>query len=910
MKLAALIAMVVGQPWMLDQAYVAAATSIAAAIAATRPDLNGELDVQASKPRNFGGPMALSGGKKMGETGRVLQVGNTAVIDVWGVLAKDPWYADTSYGQVRTALADAMAAWREGKVRHIVLRADSPGGEAIPVETAAAEIFAAAQEMQAAGKGDQLVTMGEGLVCSAMYYLASQTMAILTTKGSFTGSIGTRQSFANFKGLLDKLGIAVHTFASTPIKDAGSATRDMNEADRKVLQGEVDAFDRQFVDAVIRGRGVAEDTVRSWQTFRGLTGPAAAQAGLIDGVLNSTEQLVAMLNAPGGAERVAAMRKRPGMAVEGAGSGAQADVDVQNNQGAAPVAAPADAGNPAEGNVARRMMGIAGVAAGLALLDVDPPGGGGGGGGGGAATVTAGERDRIAAEAVAAANAANMSRINAIRAAAIPFAKNENIIKLSNEAIDKGWTVEAFNAEAMKSLAPKPIGPGPGQVGEGGANPTPTGDVSVGDEQDQKLGGAMVLAMVQRHSPDVVAALREGANASMSGPRWSKEYQRAEAARSMAEHWGFDTPAAALAALRSARMDGLAGLSLSDIALRSVAAAHGIDMATAMTRFSDKARLFEAAVRTKKRAGILAAQGGVGSSDFPNLFANVANKVMMASFALKAQIWDRFCVRGTANDFKPGSLVGISELGKFVQLPEGAPIPETKPVERKETIAVNKFGLGFSLTFETMVNDDLGVFLSVPSQVGMMAKYIPDDLVLALLALNANLGPTMVTDSVALYDAAHNNIGTGAALSYDAIRADRTKAAKQTGRGPDAVELDIDLSVWLVCTNQKDTLIDLSSQDYVPGTAGQQNQRNTLRGVIEPVWSNKLAGGGDVTRRYGFTKPGPNSAIEVRFLFGQDTPTIAVSNESDLTAQRYDAMVPGVGAAARSWEGTLTNAGV
>ena len=900
MNLAMLMAMLSGEAMMIDPSAIADLTRALAAVA--EKGTAAELGSVARSIR-LGAPAALAEGKASA-SGAMLRVGSVGVVDVWGVLMKSPGDVrdaegnrfGTSYAEIRQGVAEAAA---DKGVKTILLRMDTPGGAAIPAETAAAEILGVARADASAG-GKPVVALADGMMASAGYYLGSQATALYSTPSAWIGSIGTRMDVWNFKGLLDRFGISVDTIKSTWAKDIGSPFKAMGEKERAVLQAEIDAFDRQFVAAVMRGRGVDAQTVGQWQGIRGKIGQGAVDAGMADAVVNSAEALVMMLNAApertvgAGASRRGAMARSGSGVVAGAVgaiSGTGGSASVTDDQAPA-IAAAATAGDPAEGHMGRLMLGVAGAAAGLACLAPEA-GGGGGGGGAGVIAPTAGELDRVKAEATAAANQANLDRTNAIFAAAIPFAGNEAITKVRDEAVQKGWTVEQFNAAAMKNLAPKPLGGGPD------AGTTPVG-VAGGEAQGSKWIRGVEMGLVLRNCPDAVGVLRDAAEGG------SAIAERRGQGAAIARHWGFESPAAALKAMDNARGDGLAGLRNQNIALRCVAAHQGLGLDAAMSKYSDPLALFHAALRTGAHAGPLAAAAGVGSSDFPNLFANVGNKAMMAAFAMKSVVWDRICARGVANDFKPASLVGISEIGKFRQLAEGEPMSETRPVERAETIAVKKFGNGFSLTFETMVNDDMGVFLQVPRMIGEMAKYIPDDLLFALLALNTYTGPTMATDSKVLYHADHGNIGTGAALSYDGIRADRKLGRKQVSRGPDAVELDIDLAVWLVCTNQSEDLIDIASQEYVPGTAGGQNQKNTLRGVITPVWTNKF---GDITRRWGFTRPGPNSTFEVRFLFGQETPTIAINPLSDMTAQRYDAMVPGVGVAARNWEGTVTNAG-
>lgn len=869
MKRAAILAMISGGVWAICERYVA---EQAGAMVLGMPE----------SPSSSAGfpPLAVNaatgGGTGGGGSGLLSRYGSVGVIGIRGVLGKGE-FADTTYQGIRVAMAEAQA---DPDIKSILLRFDSPGGEAVPVETAAAEIFAARETMSAAGgvaaSGKPIVALADGLMASAAYYLASQANVIYATPGAIVGSIGTRMDVLNLSGLLDRFGVKIETIKSTAAKDVGSFSRPMSEQDRAMLQAEIMQFDGQFVAAIMRGRGVPREKVSQWQAVRVYVGSQAQREGVVDGMVNSAEQLVRLMDAA----LPKVLGKTAKAELGGASVGSREPLAIL----------PHSAGSPAEGNMGKAMLGIAGIAAGMTGILLDPragSAGGGDGGGGGGGSVLAAERATIEANA----RKIELDRVNAIHAAAIPFASNERVMKVRDEAVTKGWTVEQFNAAAIKHLAPAPLGRGPDETAEG--HTTPVGRVGVGAEQHEKLGGAMALGIVTRYQPQIIQAVNPNADRGR--------------AFKVAAALGFDSPDAAHKAIVSAQADGVAGYSMSMIAARCVATKLGCTVEQVWSKTGgDPLRLFGAAIETGRGGGILASGGGISSGDYPELFRNVANKSMIAAFELKPTIWQEICDVGVANDFKLAYMVGRSELGKFVKTPEGAPIMETKMAERRETIAVDKFTSGFALTFEAFVNDDVNAFLNLPVQLAETSAYVPQDLLWEQLKLNSYGGPTMQTDNTALFHANHKNLGTPAALSHDSVRAMRTAARDQRSRGSNPQELAVDLTVLLVPTGLSAVAEDIAMQDYVPGTAGAQNQKNTLKGVVKPVWSADL---GVSTRYWMFTSPGRNSSFEVRFLRGQRTPTVAMSHQSDLTAMRYDAMLPGVGVAARSWEGAASNAG-
>jgi ATP-dependent protease ClpP protease subunit len=96
---------------------------------------------------------------------------------------------------------------------------------------------------------------------------------------------------------------------------------------------------------------------------------------------------------------------------------------------------------------------------------------------------------------------------------------------------------------------------------------------------------------------------------------------------------------------------------------------------------------------------------------------------------------------------------------------------------------VAKYGRAISLSWELLVNDDLGAFMRLRPGMGQSARRKEADLVYDLLAENSNDGPVM-QDGVVLFHSTHKNLASSAsAINATSIGAARSLLRKQTGVG-------------------------------------------------------------------------------------------------------------------------------
>ena len=162
-----------------------------------------------------------------------------------------------------------------GDVKAIVFRVNSPGGAVAPSQ----EIFEKIKRLNAQLP---IVTSVGSVAASGGYYSALGSAYIVANPGSITGSIGVIMDYPVATDLLEKIGLRFETVKSGDLKDAGSPTREVTDADRRYFQEVVRDMHEQFVEAVAWGRHMDVETVMELADGRVFTGRQSLELGLID----------------------------------------------------------------------------------------------------------------------------------------------------------------------------------------------------------------------------------------------------------------------------------------------------------------------------------------------------------------------------------------------------------------------------------------------------------------------------------------------------------------------------------------------------------------------------------------------------------------------------------------------------
>lgn len=253
------------------------------------------------------------------------------------------------------------------------------------------------------------------------------------------------------------------------------------------------------------------------------------------------------------------------------------------------------------------------------------------------------------------------------------------------------------------------------------------------------------------------------------------------------------------------------------------------------------------------------------SSDFKEIAAGVINKSMRAAYEQTARTYRAIAYRDDASNFLPQNVVALGELA-LQKLEEGQEYRfQTIGTERESFRVVTRQG-GITLSFEALVNDDIGAFSRLPQEFAEASQAAEEDAVWDLIVNNA-----VMADGLGLFHTSHGNLTTTAAAldSTGATLSEmRVQAARQTGI--DGKQINVEPST-LVVPPELQTVAEQLTRSITAREAGNVNVWGTW--IKQLVVANRLT---DLTAHYLFA-PGssPRAALRYGFLRGAAGPRVS-----------------------------------
>jgi ATP-dependent protease ClpP protease subunit len=292
----------------------------------------------------------------------------------------------------------------------------------------------------------------------------------------------------------------------------------------------------------------------------------------------------------------------------------------------------------------------------------------------------------------------------------------------------------------------------------------------------------------------------------------------------------------------------------------------------------------------------MASVGMHTTSDFPLLLANTASKSLRASYDSSPRTFVPWCVQATLPDFKTVSRIALGGAPQLNAVNENGEIEFGAVGEAAESYRVFRFGRRVAVTFEAIVNDDLSGFTRIPAMFGSAAARLESDTVYGILNSNPNMA-----DSVALFAAGHNNVGTGV-LGVATLGAGRSIMRKQTAPNGDILNL---APQYLVVPAELETAAQsIMVQTVVPSQAGIA-AINPLAGQMVVIAEPRLT---SALQWYLMAGPNQIDTIEYAYLAGQEAPQVS-SYVDDATDGVVLKATHSFGAKAIDWRGMYRSTG-
>jgi protease-4 len=213
-----------------------------------------------------------------------------AVVEVNGIISSGT-REQGAFSLVEVIKAQLKAAEDDDKVKAVILKVDSPGGEVL----ASDEIYRELTDFQKKSGKPVVASMGN-LAASGGYYISAPCRWIVANELTITGSIGVIMHGWNYRGLMDKVGLLPEVYKSGKFKDMMSGEREPDKIppeERKMMQHMIDETYGRFKTVVAQGRGQAATSNKGegkalatdWADYadgRVLSGKEALDLGFVD----------------------------------------------------------------------------------------------------------------------------------------------------------------------------------------------------------------------------------------------------------------------------------------------------------------------------------------------------------------------------------------------------------------------------------------------------------------------------------------------------------------------------------------------------------------------------------------------------------------------------------------------------
>lgn len=306
------------------------------------------------------------------------------------------------------------------------------------------------------------------------------------------------------------------------------------------------------------------------------------------------------------------------------------------------------------------------------------------------------------------------------------------------------------------------------------------------------------------------------------------------------------------------------------------------------------------------------------TGSFANLLLDAANKTLLSGYEEAPFTWNIWARdAGTTADFKALNRIRFSEMGTPEMVPEGKEYPDAGMSDAKETYKINKYGNMFTVTWETVVNDDLDAISRIPAMQGAACRRLQNQAVYGVLTANANMadGGALFNATVQTSTGGHANLtSSGTALSVTSLNVAFTSMMTKKGLRSDVI-LNLQPSYLIVPVAISATALQLLGSIADPNAGGSAsgnsnslniygpNGARPLVPVVEPLLDANSA-----TAWYLAAQTNQVDTVEITFLEGEQSPVL--ENEWDFDKDVYKYKVRQTfGVAAIDYRGLYKNNG-
>lgn len=280
-------------------------------------------------------------------------------------------------------------------------------------------------------------------------------------------------------------------------------------------------------------------------------------------------------------------------------------------------------------------------------------------------------------------------------------------------------------------------------------------------------------------------------------------------------------------------------------------------------------------------------EGAETTSDFPALFGTVLDRQLLAKYQIQKPDWRAYIRVGTQMDFRAQNILGVFGLQSHLGIVrERGEYKAGKLIDGKVANTVRKYGRLFPLSWEALINDDLGAFADAADRLANAALrteyYESTKLFVQSSGPNTSLFGTALTHP--LDGTTINNKGT-AVLNADNLFATITAMQNQVDYDGEPVMID-GFHLVVPPKKHKDALEALNPAALIATALGSTSAaaRQTSANVtaqlnitphVNPYLPIIDTTHGDTTW-YLFADLANGTAAQMNFLRGHEAPEICM----------------------------------
>lgn len=266
------------------------------------------------------------------------------------------------------------------------------------------------------------------------------------------------------------------------------------------------------------------------------------------------------------------------------------------------------------------------------------------------------------------------------------------------------------------------------------------------------------------------------------------------------------------------------------------------------------------------------------TSDFPQLLGRGFNTKLAAAYEALTPVWSQYSTRTTVQNFKPQTYKQLLGYNGLELVPEATEYPAGDFAETQFEFQARKYGRRLGLTYEMIVNDELGAFRNIHDTLAQAARDLE-----GTATADALLNGKRTDVNTDFFKAANGNAPESAALTRDALQeAIKTVSQKRDVNGRPLVRPNLVLVVPPALEFKAREIVNASEIRVAEGNT-TVTSANILAGavtvVVDPNLMRSTHAKAETT---WFLLPAPNTArpaLVTAFMSGHETPDLRYKND-------------------------------